>query len=897
VVGLVRLPASILSNNGGRVVSNNGGNLISDQGGAVLSNNGATLISDQGGSVISNNGGSVVSNNGGGVVSNGGGRYRLRQALAAGGGQDLVAIANAQVGLFDARGQAVRDASGAPLVTTTDAEGRYAFPTAPQDRALVAVVQLAGTAGQAAALVPKAGGEVAIDLASSVLTSYVISRFARTQSDPQASLEQLPAALAARAREATAQALAQGSGLDRLDGGAAVRTVEALRASVGAVDLLYEEVRRAMVIAGQANLGEGQLALSAYVSLGGARRTAAGRWWLLDNDASRLWEVVDGRLGVLAGSGVEATRAPRDGDLARETAFGRLVSVREGPGGAPWLLHTAASADYSGVTYSLLQLGPGGRLDGLWSQALSFQPVPDDFWQLVDFCPLGGGQALIIGSNRVVAVGGAPEHPVDLARSEVMAADRRPDGRIRLAVQHYGWVGKEFTRTWRLWALQPGALATALPAPPEPHWYGFDDAGHLVTGTAQGELAFYPPDGGPALRLGQAVTAAWPNELRPLPRSGIYPRLRFGGDVRTTGWVCNATKLSTFGPDGRLVAVVAGPGEAASPGEGPTALSYPMHAAMDAGGSLYIIDRYDTLLRVVDGRAEPVAGRSLEGSPVPRRVPGDPFAYTLELRDPNGVAQGTVPGFGAGYAVPAAEAYFADAAALRVAPDGSMWVLDSSFFGTNDTDGNMLLLAESFVRRVAGGRVETVAVKSSLDRAPWLDMAPAAEGEAVVLSSGEDHVKLLRVKGTQPPVELVRVAHSDPPEACDGCQNDGMAPLPSGAWLLRVQGVLWRWEPGKAAVRIGVDGVATDASVSYGTMMAASADGKVALADERRVYRLDLATGKATPVVGRGTANLAGSTPDTSLLNITGLAVAPNGDLLITDDEARQVKRVPAAAW
>jgi glucose/arabinose dehydrogenase len=79
--------------------------------------------------------------------------------------------------------------------------------------------------------------------------------------------------------------------------------------------------------------------------------------------------------------------------------------------------------------------------------------------------------------------------------------------------------------------------------------------------------------------------------------------------------------------------------------------------------------------------------------------------------------------------------------------------------------------------------------------------------------------------------------------------------------------------------------------------MSASADGKVALADATRVYRLDLATGKATPVVGRGTANLAGSTPDTSVLNITGLAVAPDGDLLISDDEARQVKRVPAAAW
>jgi hypothetical protein len=889
VVGLVRLPASILSNNGGQVVSNNGGGLISDQGGSLLSNNGATLISDQGGG--------LVSNNGAGAVSSGGTRYRLRQALAAGGGQDLVAIANAQVGLFDARGQAVRDASGVPLVTLTDGAGRYAFPTAPADRALVVVVQLAGTAGQAAALVPKARAEVAIDLASSVMTSYVISRFARTQPDPQAALERLPADLEAKARQATAEALAQGSGPDRLEAAAAVQAVEALRASAGAVDLLYEEVRRAMVIAGQANLSEGQPARTAELNLGLVRRTTAGQWWLVDWQANRLWEVVDGRLRVLAGSGVDSTRQPEDGAVARDVALGHVRSVREGAGGVPWLLHAQGSTDFNTFTYALSRLEPGGRLRRLWSDVVQLGAGNTNFWQLVDVVLLGGEQALVIGTNRIVPVGGAPEHPIDLRSSEVTAVDRRPDGRIRLAVRHYGWKDGEFTRTWRLWELRPGAPATALESPTEPHWFGFDDAGHLVTGTPDGALAFYPPGGGPPIRFKPEVTAAWPSWLRPKPEVlDLYPELHFGGDVATTGWVCRYERLSTYGPDGVTVPVIEGPSEAAPTDEGATALSTPRLAAMGADGALYLVDRGAVVLRVMDKRAEVFAGRTYDGTIVPVAAQSDPFGYGLQVLDAKDKLVSEVPGFGAGYAVSAREAYFTDPAALRVAPDGSVWLLDTMNYGII-VAGKTIELAESFVRRIVGGRVETVAVKSSQDRDAWIDMVPAPNGEAVVLAQGESQVRLLRVKGAQAPVELARVPHAAPPEGCEDCRNDGLAPLPGGGWLLRVQGVLWRWMPGQQAVRLGIDGIATDSSVEHGTLMTASGDGKVVIADATRVYRIDPTTGKATPVVGRGTANLAGATPDTSVLNITGLAVAPGGDLLITDDEARQVKRVPARDW
>ncbi|MEB3220578.1 MAG: hypothetical protein VKS61_00730 [Candidatus Sericytochromatia bacterium] len=912
LVGRVQLPASLLTANGGRVASTSGGGLVSDQGGSLLANNGATLISDQGGSavspygstLISDQGGRAVSHDGSGVVSSrggvssSGGRYALRQAVATGPGGDVVAIANAQVGLFDAAGVAVKDASGAPLVTTTDAEGRYAFPTAPTDRAVVAVCQLAGTAGQAAALVPKARGQADLDVASSVMASYVISKFARTQADPQAALERLPAGLEAQARAATAAALATGSGPARLEAAAAVQAVETLRGKAGVVDQLYEKVRRAMVVAGQANLGEGQPALTAEVWLMGARRLSAGGWWLLDDAAARVWEVVDGRLRVLAGSGVRDGRRLVDGGLAREASLGELVAMHEGPEGRPWILQSTRAGGSDDVTGDLFRLEPDGRVTIL---ATTLRPWRSrEQWEMIDFLPLGPAQALVVSTDRVEAVGGAPEHPLwpqggAEGPFEIVGADRRPDGTIRVAASHY----LNGRGVWRLWRLRAGLLPEPLPAPSGAHWYGFDDAGNLVASTQEGGLEFHPPGGGAPHRIGAEALAAWPPALRPQPGGIEVADLRFGGDGRTAGWVRARGRLATFGPDGALSHVVAGPAGAPPPQEGPTALNSPAMAAMDAAGTVHLIDGDDTLVRIVNRRAEPVSAPGFQGWGELRLVPGDPFAFTVEVLDEDDVVVKELPRFGAGYAVPAREAHFLGPAALRVAPDGSVWVLD---LGDSRRVGDALggrgrRVEDAFVRRVADGFLETVAVKSSLDLAPWIDMAPTAEGAAVVLSSGEDHAKLLRVKGTEPPTELVRVPYAVPPEACEACQHDGMAPLPGGAWLLRVQGVLWRWAPGQAPVRLGVDGVATADTLSPSALMAASADGKVAVADEQRVYRLDLATGKATAVAGAGTANLAGSTPDTGLTAVTGLAVAPNGDLLITDGGARQVKLVPAAAW
>ncbi|MEB3220579.1 MAG: hypothetical protein VKS61_00735 [Candidatus Sericytochromatia bacterium] len=872
LVGRVQLPASLLSNNGGRVVSNIGGGLVSDQGGSILSNNGATLISDRGGS--------VVSNNGAGVVSNGGGRYALRQALATGPGADVVAIANAQVGLFDARGEAVRDASGAPLVTTTDAEGRYAFPTAPTDRALVAVCQLAGTAGQAAALVLRARGQADLDVASSVMASYVISKFARPQADPQAALERLPGELEAEARAATAVALAQGSAPARLEATAAIEAVEALRQGEAGVDDLYEAVRRAMVVAGLSNFGEGQPVASVTMSLSAAHRASTGRWWLLDRFNARLWEVVEGRLQVLAGSGLWSSGPVPSGTRASEVALDGVVALHEGPEGAPWVL-----------TQNLLGRVEGdGRLTVLWTRpAAERLGGGGKHWWVVDVLPVSRDQAYLVGSDRVLALGGLPARPFpDDAGGGIVAADLRPDGRLRVVTRA---LTAGFRLASRVRELPPGGPATAGPELADRLCHGFDDAGHLVTGDGAGTLRFSPPDGGAPIIVGPDVTARWPSELR---RGLGSLWLRFGGDIRTGGWVWQdsalgaygrSAVLGTYGPDGLAVLAFAVQNDVwNAPGSEGRALVAPGSLAMGPDDTLYVVND-GSLYRVVERRGEPVAGGVTptgRASFVP--TPGDPFACTLEVLAKDGTVVAVVPGLGAGYQAPLAEALLFDPVALRVAEDGALWVLEQ------------FTEQWSAVRKVVGGQLQTVAIQRSNDPLEWLDVFPAGDGAAVVLARAETYLALLRVSGTEPPVELVRLADPDPPEACDLCQDDGAVALPGGQWLLRVQGVLWRWAPGLPPVRIGVDGIETFDAVARATMMV-SHGGKVAIADTTRVYRIDLATGQATPVVGRDTANLAGTTVDTSLMSVSGLAVAPNGDLLVSDEEAGQVKRVPAAAW
>ncbi|MEB3327912.1 MAG: hypothetical protein VKQ33_01625 [Candidatus Sericytochromatia bacterium] len=929
LVGQVRLPATILSNNGAQIVSQNGGKMISDQGGAVLSNNGATILSDRGGGLVSDRGGGLVSDRGGAG-------YALRQTTNTGPGEALTAIVNAQVGLFDARGEAVRDTSGAPLVATTDAEGRFVFPAIPQDRAVVAVCQLAGTAGQAAALVPKARGVTELDLASSVMASYVIGRFARPQADPQAALERLPAALEMQAREATAEALAQGAGPARLEATEVVAVVDSLRAQArkeaaeavaapdavrgkaGAVDRLYEEIKQVMLVAGWSNFGEGQPVSAVNLSFRDAHRTAKGRWWLTDSSLDRTWEVVDGRLRVLVGSALSRPSQALQGMLATEAAFGRLQRVREGPDGTPWVLSSTA----------LYRIGSDGRLTVLWERP------PQETWHPVDALPLGGDQALVIGQDRVVAVGGAPEYQAPPMQPQgpgatsvawlFKAINVSPDGLLRVMRLNLSFEAGLKVRS-ELWGLRPGLLPEEATFPVEPRQYGMDDAGNLVSGDGKGTIRFHHPGGGPPTVWGPEVLASWPEALR---RAFDGQRaVQFGGDVRTLGWAYGGTPsvLVAYGPDGRAQPVFEGMGKpSATTEDGRTGLIEPGLVAVAPSGTTYVLDA-GVVLSVNEGRAELFAGQRTIGS-LPRvsgfvedpcfsdedeeerdcvepTLPGG--AVDLHLKVWAGGKKVTsVPGFGVGYEAPAREAFLVSPVALRVAADGPVWVLDTAY----GEDGRYVAM----IRRVVGGRLETVAVHSSNSQ-QWLDMVLAADGSAVMLTTDEVDLRLLKVRGQEPPVELVRVPVPDQAEvAADGVpddeisedessahRRDGMVSLPKGAWLLSAQGILWHWMPGQAPRRLplGFKDSTFEFNRHSALSMVASADGKVAVADNDQVYRIDLVTGRLTPAVGAGTGNFGGQTIDTSLQSISGLAVAPNGDLLISDDETRQIKRVPAAAW
>src|ERR1035437_485354 len=90
------------------IIGNNGGSFIH---GSVLIP--ASIISHNGGNIISHNGGNIISHNGGNIISHNGGNFEIRQ----------VPLAYAAVKLTDAAGSPVKDGSGKPITTTTDADG------------------------------------------------------------------------------------------------------------------------------------------------------------------------------------------------------------------------------------------------------------------------------------------------------------------------------------------------------------------------------------------------------------------------------------------------------------------------------------------------------------------------------------------------------------------------------------------------------------------------------------------------------------------------------------------------------------------------------------------------------------------------------------------------------
>ncbi|MEB3223116.1 MAG: hypothetical protein VKS61_13655 [Candidatus Sericytochromatia bacterium] len=263
----------------------------------------ATLVSDQGGSLVSDQGGSLVTP---------AGRFRLLQ----GGAIVQQPLPNARVELRDATGAPVLDAAGKPLATQTDAAGAFRFDAVLPARNLIVVAPLAGGAGAIQAVAPRDARSqvVEADLFSTLTTAYILGKFVAPQADPQQTLDRLPGDVAAETRDKVAAALPGDARPASLTTEAVLQQVDALRAGNDRLDAQLRYVER-LLVAGLSNLGEGLPALQ--VPLSAPHRLLAlpdGSLYVAEEWASRIRRIApDGTIRTFAGEGPEGGATARDG--------------------------------------------------------------------------------------------------------------------------------------------------------------------------------------------------------------------------------------------------------------------------------------------------------------------------------------------------------------------------------------------------------------------------------------------------------------------------------------------------------------------------------------------------------------------------------------------------------
>ncbi len=180
-----------------KLLSDQGAGLIANNGGGIISNNTGGLISDHGGGLVSDHGGGLIANNGGGIVSKT--KYTALQAGAAGATAQEFLLADAEVTVHDAAGRLLTDAKGKPIVARSDGQGGYKLEARLPAENLVLRTKL-WNGGELSAILtrPAAGArEVAIDTAATLGATYVLTRFVKGD---QKTFDKLPAPEAERLR-------------------------------------------------------------------------------------------------------------------------------------------------------------------------------------------------------------------------------------------------------------------------------------------------------------------------------------------------------------------------------------------------------------------------------------------------------------------------------------------------------------------------------------------------------------------------------------------------------------------------------------------------------------------------------------------------------------------------
>ncbi|MEB3223419.1 MAG: hypothetical protein VKS61_15195 [Candidatus Sericytochromatia bacterium] len=563
------------------VVSNNGGALVSDRGAGLVQGALGGVVSNQGGRLFGTLRGpaTLLSDRGSSLTGAGAARRLLQAASVA-----QVPAADVPVQLLDAVGQPVLDAAGKPLVTRTDAAGGFRFEGALPDRNLIVSASLAADRGALLAVATRDSRAAAleVDLFSTLTTAYIVNRFVASQADRQQTLDRLPGEVARETRQRAEAAFREtGAAVPvRLDEGAAVTSVEAMRRGASAFDQQMDVVRTLLIVAGQANRGEGRLATT--VTLGdyvqGLSEGVDGALYFQDTTPgvgrNRLGRVrADGVLETVIGGGtVPGDEA--DGRLGTEVstfigescfdAAGRLV-VR--------LDRTVYRVEADGVLRRLVTLPTPLHV--------SLVGVRADDYLLLDmaYAKASTGQLEVTllrykpGAEpvRVATVASRPGH-------QHLSLGAFVPGRGVLVETRDGLEGGLPSLHW----LDPDTGAvSAWPLPPEATSAWADRAGNLlyVAGADPKRLYALPRGASPPLTLDAwAQDLAWPALMSRDGRSVMVQTGPLGERV---------VRVSAAG-----VTPVAGVSTeaVASGGAGDLALSHPIGLALGADGDAWIVD-------------------------------------------------------------------------------------------------------------------------------------------------------------------------------------------------------------------------------------------------------------------------------------------------------------------
>ncbi len=872
IAGVVRVPAAIISNNGGGLISDRGGSLVSDQGGSIVSNNGGGFV----GRVRS--GADFL-----GAAAYRARGYRLRQAAPTG---DAL-LARAVVQLLDADGRPVlRD--GQPVQAVTNERGAYTLALPPGASNRLLHVALPGTAGGVVAIAaPGAapGTPVDLDLVSTLATGYILDRYVAARADDrQATLDRLPADVEAATRASAKAALgapgaAPPASFTPED---VVRAVNGLRRSDAAFDAQLEEVRRLLIPAGQSNLGAGRPGTEVALSTVRAMvRGFDGALYFSCPYDRRIWRLgPDGRLANAAGNGEAQAAAfgpmpalkPIDGMKGPDAPLIGVRGLAVDDDGRPILLEYEADIGaFARVGDFGLGAFPGsgrvsrlerdGKLTTLWEASVTGRAA----------VPGLAGEVLVVttgvGPEAATLTAIKPDktrevrHRFDSADTTILrdteASGRDGSGRVYLGTKT-GDIAAGFV--WTVYRFTPATktLEKLLDTRTDGlAGLALDPAGNLFTVEASGALVVRRPDG-TRTTLAASVPAGLKLTLFGgavlTPDGGAYLRL-------------DLERVYRVSPAGAFEAV-AGIERPASLGSD-LALAEPGGVAVGADGAIFVADRTRHQIHRVapDGQAAVVAGSGTAGWGADGEA-----ATATEIVSPR---------------------------ALRVTAGGDVYLVERhpDLFATDQSDAagtfTNLCAAATPLSRVT--RVGADGARKTVFQAPdriVADLAVAANGTLYVgLYDPCTHRGGISMVGPTGTTSVVLA------EGAVGAAATSLALDPLGVLHAAIGGELFKLgEAGMAKVEAGKAGAFPAGDLYHAGSLACDGEGRfyVAHREGNAIARFDPRTRAWEAMVGAAGVHFTGTGVDDGVRDPRYPTIGPDGALVFADVGNRQVKRVPA---